>query len=126
MHAAGTSFDDFCAAFYQRWDDGTAQNWHRWSVHTNPNAQIVAAALLWGNDDFSTVICQAVAAGADTDCNGATAGSLWGIRYGYESIPRYWLDPLHDTLRTNLESTPQVSIAKLADEMVKTALDSQP
>ena len=34
---------------------------------------------------------EVVAAGLDTDCNGATVGGLWGLRG--DPIPRAWTDP---------------------------------
>ena len=51
-------------------------------VHTINNAEVVAAALLWGEGDFSRTIGLAVEAGLDTDCAGATAGSVFGALHG--------------------------------------------
>ena len=69
-------------------------------IHTISNAQVVAAALLYGGDEFSATIGLAVMAGWDTDCNGATVGSLFGIKHGLGGIPRSWLAPLKNRCRT--------------------------
>jgi ADP-ribosylglycohydrolase len=54
--------------------------YHR--VHTMDNAEVVTAALLRGKGDFSRTIGLAVEAGLDTDCTGATPGSVFGALYG--------------------------------------------
>ena len=69
-------------------------------VHTINNAAIVAMALLWGGNDFSRTIGLAVSAGLDTDCNGATAGSVLGAMLGATGIPSHWTGPLHDRIAT--------------------------
>ena len=48
-------------------------------VHTLNNLALVVWALLSAEDDFSAAIGEAVAAGWDTDCNGATVGGLFGL-----------------------------------------------
>ena len=47
-------------------------------VHTLNNLALVVWGLL-AHQDFTTMAGNVVAAGLDTDCNGATAGGLWGI-----------------------------------------------
>ncbi|MFN8224440.1 MAG: ADP-ribosylglycohydrolase family protein [Gaiellales bacterium] len=71
-------------------------------VHTINNAAVVAASLLWGGDDFTRVIGLAVQGGWDTDCNGATAGSAFGARYGTAAIPERWYEPFDDIVRSAL------------------------
>lgn len=73
-------------------------SYHR--VHTINNAAIVARALLWGEGDFSRTIGLAVSAGLDTDCNGATAGSVLGALLGAGGIPSHWTEPLNDRIAT--------------------------
>jgi ADP-ribosylglycohydrolase len=73
---------------------------HYHGVHTINNAAIVARALLWGERDFSRTIGLAVSAGLDTDCNGATAGSVLGAMLGAAGIPSHWTEPLGDRIAT--------------------------
>jgi hypothetical protein len=86
------------------------------------NACCVAAALLYGWGDgssspeetFERTITTAVQLAFDTDCNGATAGSILGLILGASALPGKWIDPLNDTLRTCVAEFGQVSIAELA------------
>ena len=75
---------------------------------------IVAYALLWCEDDFSKAICMAVEIGFDTDCNGATVGSIMGMRKGIDAIDEQWTKPLNDTIETTLTGVGFVKISEMA------------
>ncbi|MEM1247995.1 MAG: ADP-ribosylglycohydrolase family protein [Acidobacteriota bacterium] len=60
-------------------------------VATVNNLALVVWSLLSHPEDFGAAIGEAVAAGLDTDCNGATVGGLWGLQ-GLP-IPERWTDP---------------------------------
>lgn len=47
---------------------------------------------LLNSDSFSDCVLNAVNLGDDTDTVGAVAGGLAGLAYGYEDIPKDWLD----------------------------------
>lgn len=87
------------------------------------NACCVTAALLYGWGDgrsspaeiYERTITIAVQLGYDTDCNGATAGSVVGIMLGGAALPTKWTAPLNDTLRTCVAEFGQVSIQDMAD-----------
>jgi ADP-ribosylglycohydrolase len=83
-------------------------------VHTNNNAALVAAALVFAGDDFEKAITTAVLGGWDTDCNGATVGSIMGAMLGAASIPPRWKEPLNDTLYTGIPGFHPVAISDLA------------
>lgn len=89
---------------------------HCW-CHTIPNAMIVAAALLYGKGNFGRSICMAVETGFDTDCNGATVGSVLGMLKGIGSIDAVWTAPIHDTLHTAVFG---VGTVKISDRVQKT------
>lgn len=114
---AGRTWEDTVESIHQRWNE---RNQHHW-CHTLSNAQAVAAALLYGNDDFTRTVGYAVMAGFDTDCNAATVGSLWGVRHGAEAIPAWWTKPLQDTLRTQVSGYNEVSLRACAEEMIAAA-----
>jgi ADP-ribosylglycohydrolase len=86
------------------------------------NACCVAAALLYGWGDgsaspaerYERTITIAVQLGRDTDCNGATAGSIAGLLLGASALPAKWIAPLNDTLRTCVVNFGEVSIAAMA------------
>lgn len=84
------------------------------AVHTIPNAMIVAAALLFGEGDFTRSIGYAVMAAMDTDCNGATVGSVVGMLCGARSVPAHFTEPLGDKLRTDIVGNAFVSISDMA------------
>lgn len=76
----------------------------------------VAASLLYGAGDFGKSICLAVQTGFDTDCNGATVGSVLGMRGGIDSIPEYWKAPLQDTLHTSIFGVGTLKISDCASK----------
>ena len=90
-------------------------------VHTINNACVVALALLYGGHDFSKTVGLAVRGGWDTDCNGATAGSILGVMIGAERIPAHWTAPLGDTLRSAVAGFDGASIAGLASRTARLA-----
>ena len=75
---------------------------------------IVAASLLYGNGDYGKSICMAVETGFDTDCNGATVGSVLGMANGIESIPKDWTEAINDTLHTPILGVGTVKISDRA------------
>ncbi len=85
-------------------------------VHTFPNALIVVTALLFSEGDFGKAICLAVQAGYDTDCNGATVGSVMGMRGGLACIDDQWTAPVHDTLETQVQGVGNMSISQAAQK----------
>ena len=93
-------------------------DWHDWS-HTICNALVVAAALLYGAGDFSRSICMAVETGFDTDCNGATVGSVLGMRNGASCIGEQWLKPLNDTIHTSIFGVGTVNISQLTEKTME-------
>jgi len=105
-------------ALHREWNELTPHGW----CHTISNAQIVAASLLYGRDDFTQTIGLAVSAGFDTDCNGATCGSLWGLRHGEAAIPSKWLKPLKNRIRTGLGDYAQGALDELADKIASVAV----
>lgn len=121
-HAAGLSYDTVVEKLHRQWNE---KNFHHW-CHTISNAQVVAIALLWGEHDFEQTITRAVMPGFDTDCNGATAGSLWGICHGVDALPAKWTRPLRDTVRTGVSGYHEVSIRRLAEDMADVALKHAP
>ena len=80
---------------------------------------IVAASLLYGEGDYGKSICMSVEAGFDTDCNGATVGSVLGMAKGIGSIPECWTKPINDTLHTSIFGVGTVKIS----ERVKLTLE---
>ncbi|WP_135555589.1 ADP-ribosylglycohydrolase family protein [Paenibacillus cymbidii] len=84
-------------------------------VHTNNNAALVAAALVFARGDFELAVTTAVLGGWDTDCNGATVGSIMGAALGAAALPASWTEPLHDTLYAEVSGFHPIAISACAE-----------
>lgn len=84
-------------------------------VHTLNNAARCVVALLLAGMDTLEAPAVAVMSGADTDCNGATVGSIVGAAAGRSAFRPELADPLHDTIRPDVIGMGVVTMAELAD-----------
>ncbi len=105
----GISEKECMAKIHKNWDENNSYDW----CHTIPNAMIVTAGLLYGNGDYGKSICLAVQEGFDTDCNGATIGSIIGMRNGAKLIPKEWVAPINGSLDTNIFGIENIAIEEL-------------
>lgn len=108
----GTSCEQCFASIHSKYDEHNGHDW----CHTISNALIVAAALLYGNGDFGKSICLAVQTGFDTDCNGATVGSIIGMMLGAGVIDSAWTKPLCGKLDTNIFGIGTADIQTLVEK----------
>ena len=107
----GKTFTEVVDDIHSRWDENMFNGW----CHVISNAEIVTAALLWGNKDFSKTIECSVLPGFDTDCNGATVGSILGAVLGVKSLPKAWVSPINDTLETAIAGYNNVKISEMSE-----------
>lgn len=114
-HKDGLGYEEAVNRIHEIWNEKSLYGW----CHVISNAMIVTVALLWGEGDFEKSVCRAVQPGFDTDCNGATAGSILGVIHGSENIPEKWTSPLNDTLETCIVPYTKVKISDLAKRTVK-------
>lgn len=103
----GVSQKDCFNTIHQKYDE---YDYHGW-CHTISNAMVVVASLLYGGGDYAKSICMSVETGFDTDCNGATVGSVLGMANGLETIPEYWAKPINDKLHTSIFGVGTVKIS---------------
>ncbi len=103
------AFDKMLRTYYGKY------NW----VHTNNNLAVVLIALLYGWPDYEKVACISVMQGMDTDCNGATAGSIIGAALGASRLPEKWIAPLGGKLDSGVQGFMQTSIEELANRTMK-------
>jgi hypothetical protein len=89
--------------------------------HALVNAGIVLIGLLKGEGDFTRTIGITVMCGQDTDCTGATAGSIMGCAVGAKGIPQYWTAPFNDTIKTDLPAMAELTISGLAARLFAAA-----
>lgn len=67
------------------------------------NMGIQVIGLLYG-EDFGDTLCLTVNCGYDTDCTGATVGSILGIVNGLSGLPEKWTEPLGMNIVTSERS----------------------
>ncbi len=111
-HELEIDYDTAAYRIHEMWNENRAHDW----CHTISNAMIVTLGLLWGEGDFGKTICRAVQTCFDTDCNGATTGSILGILHGRKSMPIQWTGPINDTLHTGVTGYHMVKLADIARE----------
>ena len=89
-------------------------------VHTINNAAVVLISLLYGEGDLAKSISISVMAGWDTDCNGATVGSILGAMLGAKALPQAWVSQFNDTMHSAVFGFDQTRISDLAERSWKT------
>ncbi len=108
-HELEIDFDTTVYRIHELWNEERAHDW----CHTISNAMIVATGLLWGEHDYAKTICRAVQPCFDTDCNGATVGSILGILHGRKALPEKWVGVINDTLHTGVTGYHTVKLADI-------------
>jgi ADP-ribosylglycohydrolase len=88
-------------------------------VHTLNNLALVVWALLAHDDDYSAAVGDVVAAGWDTDCNGATVGGLWGL--AGRPIPEHWTAPWRGRVAVALAGVGELDLEDLVARTVAVA-----
>jgi ADP-ribosylglycohydrolase len=89
------------------------------AVHVLNNLALVVWAILTYEDDFSAAIGETVAAGLDTDCNGATVGGILGL--AGKPIPQHWTKPWRGRVAVDLAGVGELDLDELVDRTVAVA-----
>ncbi|MEI7578016.1 MAG: ADP-ribosylglycohydrolase family protein [Armatimonadota bacterium] len=93
---------------------------HYDGVHSINNALACVASVFLSNGDLELSITRAVMFGLDTDCNGATVGSIVGARVGASGFPvEKWINPFDDTIDFEFVGEERQSINGLASWTVE-------
>ncbi len=109
LHVDGKDYYAAIELVQSRWTEYDSHCW----CHTISNAMIVAAALLWGGSDLDQVLGMSIWPGFDTDCNGATAGSVAGMAYGELAFAAKWREPLQDKVHSGIYDNTLVKLSDL-------------
>ena len=115
----GMTVDECFDVIHAAYDEHTDHGW----CHTISNAMIVTAALLYGEGDFGKSICCAVGMAFDTDCNGATVGSILGMRNTVDGIDEYWKKPINNKIHTSIFGVETVDIEAAVDKTLEHIAD---
>lgn len=89
------------------------------SVHTINNAIICCMAIYYSNMEPDLAISIAVMAGLDTDCNGATVGSIVGAAHGVSGFSQMYKNSLNDTIKPQVFGFQEISMKELAQRTLK-------
>lgn len=81
------------------------------------NLGFIVLGWLYGKD-FGDRLCKAVNCGYDTDCTGATLGSILGLLGGTAGIPDRWKDPVGDRIVLH-KFTRRLSAPKTVGELTE-------
>jgi len=91
----GMTWQD-CRTMILRMNEETGLGWFQ----APGNVAFTVLGLLWGEGDFKKSMIIAINCGDDTDCTGATVGSIMGIMNGMAGIPKDWKAYLGDSIVT--------------------------
>ena len=69
--------------------------------------------------DIGAAIGEAVGAGLDTDCNGATVGGMWGIQG--DAIPARWTQPWQGRVALSLAGHAELPLETLVQRTTRVA-----
>ncbi|MBM3236182.1 ADP-ribosylglycohydrolase family protein [Candidatus Poribacteria bacterium] len=110
-----------CRTWQEAWKKVNEHYGHYHPVHTINNAAVVLLGLLYGEKDFGKTIGISVMGGWDTDCNGATAGSMIGAILGAKALPPEWVEPLNDRIMSYVIGFNDSKISDLANRTLAIA-----
>ena len=102
------------ADWEQVWDRIHGKYGHYSGVHTINNAALVVMGLFFGANDYERGIVITVRGGWDTDCTGATVGSILGAKFGAGALPEKWVGVLNDRLMSCVRDCNDNRISELA------------
>jgi len=109
------------ADWREAWSRVMEKDGHYHPVHTINNAAMVLLGLLYGKGDYERGVTISVMGGLDTDCNGATAGSILGATLGAKALPEKWVNPLNDRIESFVLGFNNSRISDLAKRTFKIA-----
>ncbi len=89
-------------------------NW----IHSYPNAAAEVVALFYGKGDFDRTLHIITMAGMDVDCNAAQIMTVLGGIIGYEQIPKKWIHPAFNNIKTYMRGFKEISL----DEIIQMTL----
>ncbi len=96
----------------------------KWNDNSTPvNGAAVCLALLYGRDDFYRTLQYAMALGYDADCNAATAGTVVGVRAGFQRIgalPQFKM-PDRYVNRTRPQLPAECKVSEQAETLLRVA-----
>lgn len=90
------------------------------------NVAYVVLGLLYGEGDFKKSMISAINCGDDTDCTGATIGSIMGIMHGSDFIPKDWAEYIGDKIVSVAVNLTYVEMPKSCTELTQRVCELVP
>lgn len=109
----GWTYEAMADEVHKRYREEEMYDW----CLTIPNAMLVTACLLC-HEEFDAAITAAVLAGFDTDCNGATVGSVMGALHGFEAIDPKWYEAFDGIAHTSVHGYHEMSLKEMAERTI--------
>ncbi len=110
---------------YSDWGDAWVKVMEKYGhynrTHVINNLSLVLLGLLYGEGVYEKSITVSVMGGLDTDCNGATVGSILGVLLGAEALPDKWVEPLNDLTESFVTGYNNSHISDLAKRTYEVA-----
>jgi len=111
---------------HEKWEDSWEEVMRKYGayhpVHTLNNLAFVLIGLLYGGKELGDTITKSVMCGFDTDCNGATSGSIIGAIIGARELPTKWIGPLGDRVESAVLGFAENGITDLARRTTRLAM----
>lgn len=111
---------------HEKWEDSWEEVMRKYGayhpVHTLNNLAFVLIGLLYGGKELGDTITKSVMCGFDTDCNGATSGSIIGAIIGARELPTKWIRPLGDRVESAVLGFAENVISDLARRTTRLAM----
>jgi len=109
----------------QNWDKTTERILKKFTgmnmAHTLNNAALTVTGLYYGEKDFEKTITLMAMGGLDTDCTGATAGSIIGAILGAKKLPKKWIAPPGNKVETYLKGKQYFKSDQIAKRFARIA-----
>ncbi|MDX9918083.1 MAG: ADP-ribosylglycohydrolase family protein [Gudongella sp.] len=83
--------------YFSRLGDKNFKNFKEDEIKSGGYVVDTLEASIWcllNTSDYKSCVLKAINLGKDTDTTGAVVGGLAGLRYGYETIPKKWIDTI--------------------------------
>lgn len=90
------------------------------------NVSFVILGLLYGEGDFKKSMINAINCGDDTDCTGATIGSIMAIMGGMKVIPPDWEEYIGDKIVSNAIDLAMSRICRSCSELTERVINVLP
>lgn len=115
IKAIGTQYDDRIAEWidlaYQSDDIAKLDLDETHSIGYTLRTLAAALWCYWHADSFETGLIAVVNEGGDADSNGAIACAILGAKYGYNAIPRYYIENLHNEIEYHQKVNDFIALA---------------